>query len=51
VRFRDLLRRSAEACAQYEVVKIWLADQHPCDRRAYTEGKASVVSTLLTTVE
>jgi GrpB-like predicted nucleotidyltransferase (UPF0157 family) len=47
LRFRDLLRRSAEARERYEAVKLRLADQEWDGRKAYTEGKSEVVSALL----
>ncbi|HVX45309.1 MAG TPA: GrpB family protein [Mycobacteriales bacterium] len=46
LRFRDLLRRSPEACERYEAVKLQLADER-VDRRAYTTGKTDVVTSLL----
>lgn len=45
--FRDLLRRSPEARARYEVAKMKLVETHQNDRRAYTEGKTAVVLELI----
>ena len=47
IRFRDLLRRSAEARERYEFVKLRLSDQYGTDRKAYTDGKTEVVKELL----
>ncbi|HET6208959.1 MAG TPA: GrpB family protein [Jatrophihabitans sp.] len=47
LRLRELLRRSPDARARYEAVKLRLAEQRPTDRQAYTSGKTDVVSTLL----
>lgn len=47
VRFRELLVRSPEARERYEKVKAMLADREHSDMRAYTTGKAEVVSALL----
>ena len=47
LRFRDLLRRNADARSRYEAVKAVLAEQHRTDRTAYTTGKSEVVNELL----
>ncbi len=47
LRFRDLLRTSPTACAQYEAVKQQLAAQVGDDRVAYTDGKTAIVTQLL----
>ena len=47
LRFRDLLRRSPQARARYEAVKLRLAEQSPVDRRAYTSGKTEIVTSLI----
>jgi GrpB-like predicted nucleotidyltransferase (UPF0157 family) len=49
LRFRDLLRRSPAARARYEAVKTELAQLclRPLDRKAYTNGKTEVVTSLL----
>ena len=47
LRFRDLLRRSPQARARYEAVKLRLAEQRPVDRRAYTSGKTEIVTSLV----
>lgn len=45
--FRDYLRSSATAAAEYAVLKIALADQHRLDREAYTEAKGAFVQSIL----
>jgi GrpB-like predicted nucleotidyltransferase (UPF0157 family) len=47
LRFRDLLSRSSEARERYEADKVSLAETHPNDREAYTDGKTKVVRELL----
>lgn len=47
VRFRDLLRRSAQARARYEGAKMKLVETHRNDRKGYTDGKATIVQELL----
>jgi GrpB-like predicted nucleotidyltransferase (UPF0157 family) len=47
LRFRALLRRSAEARARYTAAKQELARAHPIDRSAYTFGKDEIVCALL----
>ena len=47
LRLRDLLRRSPEARSRYEAVKLQLADEHGDGRKGYTDGKSTVVLTLL----
>ena len=47
LRLRDLLRRSHRARRQYEAAKLQLADQHGDDRKAYADGKSTVVGSLL----
>lgn len=47
LRFRDLLRRSPQARDRYEAVKLELAERRPVDRRAYTNGKTAVVTSLV----
>jgi GrpB-like predicted nucleotidyltransferase (UPF0157 family) len=44
---RDLLRRSPEARARYQAVKLRLAERQPTDRKAYTSGKTDVITELL----
>jgi GrpB-like predicted nucleotidyltransferase (UPF0157 family) len=51
LRFRDLLWRSSEARDRYEAVKLRLVQELGNDRKAYTEGKSGVVSSLLDSVE
>lgn len=45
---RDLLRRSPDARARYEAVKQQLWDDVGDDRDAYTDGKTTVIRSLLT---
>lgn len=47
LRFRDLLRHSADARREYEAVKLRLIDELGGDRKAYTDGKSDVVRSLL----
>lgn len=41
--FRDYLRSSATATAEYAALKIALAERHRLDREAYTDGKGEFV--------
>lgn len=45
--FRDLLQRDPQARRDYEQLKRELADAHPHDRDAYTDGKTSFVRSAL----
>ena len=45
--FRDYLRAHADAAAAYARLKRSLALKHRDDRRAYTDGKAAFVSSVL----
>lgn len=47
LRFREILSRSPEARKRYESAKLRLADQTPVDRKAYTNGKTAVVTSIL----
>jgi GrpB-like predicted nucleotidyltransferase (UPF0157 family) len=47
LRFRDVLRRSSEARERYEAVKLRLAEQRPVDRKAYTDGKTAIVTSII----
>jgi GrpB-like predicted nucleotidyltransferase (UPF0157 family) len=47
LRFRDLLRESADARERYEAVKLELAHHDPNDRKSYTIGKTDVVTALI----
>jgi GrpB-like predicted nucleotidyltransferase (UPF0157 family) len=47
LRFRELLRRSSDACRAYEAVKIQLIEAFGDDRKAYTKGKSTIVRSLL----
>ena len=47
LRFRDLLRTSADARSRYEAAKARLASEYSRDRPAYISGKSVVVSELL----
>lgn len=43
LRFRDHLRAHATAREEYRTLKQRLAREFPCDRAAYTEGKAAFI--------
>jgi GrpB-like predicted nucleotidyltransferase (UPF0157 family) len=45
--FRDYLRRSSTAAAEYAALKLTLAERHRFDREAYTDAKGSFVLTIL----
>jgi GrpB-like predicted nucleotidyltransferase (UPF0157 family) len=45
--FRDYLRNSASATAEYAALKEALAAQHRFDREAYTEAKGEFVQSIL----
>jgi GrpB-like predicted nucleotidyltransferase (UPF0157 family) len=45
--FRDYLRSSATAAAEYAELKLALAEQHQFDREAYTEAKGEFVRSIL----
>ena len=45
--FRDALRNDATLAAEYEALKLRLADQHPDDLGAYTNGKRDFVIRVL----
>lgn len=45
--FRDYLRGSATAAAEYAELKIALAGQYQFDREAYTEAKSEFVRSML----
>ncbi len=47
LRLRDLLRQSHEARSQYGAAKVHLVDEYGNDRKAYTDGKSTVVTSLL----
>jgi GrpB-like predicted nucleotidyltransferase (UPF0157 family) len=47
ITFRDLLRASPAARDEYEQLKRSLADQHPTDRDAYTDGKTDLINRLV----
>ncbi|HEV2479633.1 MAG TPA: GrpB family protein, partial [Puia sp.] len=49
VRFRNLLRTSAQLRADYAALKRQLAAQHTQDREAYTHAKTSFVKNALST--
>jgi GrpB-like predicted nucleotidyltransferase (UPF0157 family) len=51
LRLRDLLRRSPNARERYEAVKLELVQPTSVDRKAYTEGKSEVVTSLLRGLE
>ncbi len=45
--FRDRLRAQPETAQAYERLKRQLAEQHPNDREAYTDGKVEFVRAVL----
>ena len=45
--FRDYLRSSPAAAAEYAALKAALAAEHPFDREAYTEAKGGFVRSIL----
>ena len=45
--FRDHLRSSTTAAAEYATLKIGLAEQHRFDREAYTNAKGEFVRSAL----
>ncbi|MFB9237526.1 GrpB family protein [Plantactinospora siamensis] len=51
LRFREVLRRSPTARERYEAVKLRLAEQRPVDRRAYTDGKTAIVTSIIDEVD
>ena len=44
--FRDFLRAHAEYAAQYEALKLRLAELHPTDIAAYCEGKDAFIKEM-----
>jgi GrpB-like predicted nucleotidyltransferase (UPF0157 family) len=48
--FRDALRRDPALVAEYEAVKLRLAEEHPADVSAYTAGKRDFVIRVLADV-
>jgi GrpB-like predicted nucleotidyltransferase (UPF0157 family) len=47
--FRDALRADSELAAEYEALKLALADEHRADVGAYTTGKRTFVARVLAT--
>ena len=47
VLFRDYLLEHSEALEAYMMLKKGLAEQFPCDREAYTDGKAQFIQHIL----
>jgi GrpB-like predicted nucleotidyltransferase (UPF0157 family) len=47
IAFRDALRRDATLAAEYEALKLRLAEEHPDDVAAYTTGKRAFVARVL----
>ena len=41
--FRDYIRAHSEIAFEYEALKRQLAEKHPLDREAYTEGKRAFI--------
>ena len=48
--FRDELRANPKTAAEYEALKLRLAEHYRDDREAYTEGKAAFVEAVLARV-
>lgn len=48
--FRDALRRDSALAAEYEALKLRLAEEHPADVGAYTGGKRDFVIRVLADV-
>ena len=47
IRFRDYLKTHEDVAHQYAALKRELAEKYPKDRNAYTDGKAALISVLL----
>ncbi len=47
IAFRDALRRDRALAAEYEALKMQLAEEHRDDLSAYTEGKRAFVARVL----
>jgi GrpB-like predicted nucleotidyltransferase (UPF0157 family) len=45
--FRDALRADADVAAEYQALKLRLANEHPSDAGAYTTGKKELVGRVL----
>ena len=45
--FRDALRADPALAAEYEALKLRLAEEHPDDGQAYTDGKGAFVGRVL----
>jgi GrpB-like predicted nucleotidyltransferase (UPF0157 family) len=45
--FRDLLRADPTTAAEYEALKLGLADKHQFDREAYTDAKTPFIARAL----
>lgn len=45
--FRDLLRSDPSTRSRYQVLKSQLAERHPTEREAYTEGKSAFIAEVL----
>jgi GrpB-like predicted nucleotidyltransferase (UPF0157 family) len=43
IAFRDYIRAHSEIAVEYEDLKRQLAEKHPLDREAYTEGKRAFI--------
>jgi GrpB-like predicted nucleotidyltransferase (UPF0157 family) len=48
--FRDVLRGNNDLAAEYETLKLRLAQEHPNDLAAYTNGKRAFVAGVLASV-
>jgi len=47
LKFRDYLNHSPERAAEYDTLKLKLAQQYPANRGAYTAGKEELVNRIL----
>jgi len=45
--FRDLLRNNEKVKSEYQDLKIYLSEQHPDDREAYTDAKGNFIKQVL----
>jgi GrpB-like predicted nucleotidyltransferase (UPF0157 family) len=50
IAFRDALRAHPETAAEYEALKLRLAERYRDDREAYTEGKTAFVEAVMARV-
>ena len=45
--FRDYLRQDPKVAAEYETLKLHLAEKYPDDRLAYTDGKSEFIRQMI----